>query len=481
MGFFEHLYTILSIINIFLAGTIIFLERRNIPATWAWLIVLLFLPIVGFIFYIIFGQNLSKRKIYRFRREEKLILERMVNQQKNRLKGDQVQYRDPAMVAYKDMIYMNLTSSNSPYTQDNEVEILTNGKDKFTSLIQAIKGAKSHIHLLYYIVRNDELSQHLVQVLAQKAREGVQVRFLYDAIGFQGRSKKVWRPLLEAGGEVASFFPSMLPYINIRLNYRNHRKLVVIDGHTGYIGGFNVGNEYLGLDPVLGYWRDTHLKVKGSAVPFMQASFILDWNLSAKHPIQYEDRYFPVIEGEGNVGMQIVTSGPVFDLEPIRNGYLKMIYEANETILLQTPYFVPDESMLTALRMAALSGVDVRIMIPGKSDHLFPHWATRAYIGDLLISGVKCYIYEKGFLHAKTIVVDGKIASVGSANTDIRSFKLNFELNAFIFDTVTAMKLQRVFMEDLEKCSELTLQEYQCRATTAKFMESLSRLLSPIL
>ncbi|GAB6179858.1 cardiolipin synthase [Desulfotomaculum defluvii] len=392
-----------------------------------------------------------------------------------------MRYHDPAMVDYQDMIYMNLTSNNSPFTQDNEVEIFTDGKSKFTSLIKSIKEAKDHIHLLYYIVRNDELSQHLVQVLAQRAREGVQVRFLYDAIGFVGMSKKIWRPLLEAGGEVASFFPSFIPYVNIRLNYRNHRKLVVIDGHTGYIGGFNIGNEYLGLDPQLGFWRDTHLKVSGSAVQIMQANFFLDWNLSAKCPINYERRYFPTVDGQGNVGMQIVSSGPVNNLEPIRNGYLKMIYEANEFIYLQTPYFVPDDSMLTALRMAALSGIDVRIMIPGRPDHLLPYWASRSYIGDLLESGVKCYIYGDGFLHAKTIVVDGKIASVGSANTDIRSFKLNFEVNAFIFDTVTAMKLQNVFLEDIEKCSEMTIATYRCRPVTSKFVESLSRLLSPIL
>ncbi|GAA3403704.1 cardiolipin synthase [Paenibacillus hodogayensis] len=475
----QNLYSLLSLFNLLLAATVIFLERRNVGATWAWLMVLFFLPGVGFILYLFLGQNLSRRKIYKIKEEQREFIQHLTDRQKQDIR--QIHFHDPTMIHYQDMIYMNLASARSLYTQDNDIEIFTEGNGKFASLLAAIGEAKHHIHLMYYIVKDDGLGRTLIGALAKKAREGVQVRFLYDPVGSSGLSKRYFRLLTEAGGRSAAFFPSKIPYLNFRLNYRNHRKLAIIDGSIGYIGGLNVGDEYLGLDKRFGDWRDTHLKVRGGAVFQMQTQFVLDWNLSSDNKIGDLAPYFPEASHPGKVGVQIVASGPNNDKEQIKKAYIKMIHAAKQSVWIQTPYFVPDESLMTALKMAALSGVDVRIMLPGKPDHPLVYWASTSYLGELLTVGVKCYLYDKGFLHAKTIVVDGRIASVGTANIDLRSFKLNFEVNAVLYDTGTAAKLQSIFTEDQHNSKLLTEEVYRKRPLFKRFLESCARLLSPIL
>lgn len=279
-----------------------------------------------------------------------------------------------------------------------------------------------------------------------------------------------------------AFFPSKLKFINLRLNFRNHRKLVIIDGKVGYVGGFNVGDEYLGLNPKFGFWRDTHLRIEGSAVKAIQTRFILDWNQASKHhDITYQPHYFPIVETQGNIDLQIVTSGPDSEWEQIKNGYIKLISSAKKSILIQTPYFIPDASLLDALRIASLSGVDVKIMIPNKPDHLFVYWATTFNAGQLLRAGAKVYIYDNGFIHAKMIVVDEEVSSVGTANIDVRSFKLNFEVNAFIYDEGMAETLTRIFYKDVEVCRQLTIEEFEKRSKWIRFKESIARLVSPIL
>lgn len=382
---------------------------------------------------------------------------------------------------YQDMIYMNLTTSRFPLSQDNQVEIFINGQDKFNALIQCIENAKDHIHLLYYKVRNDELGTRVIEALIKKAQEGVKVRFLYDAIGSSGLPGNFFTDLRKAGGEVSVFFPSKIPFVNLRINYRNHRKIAVIDGEIGFIGGFNIGKEYLSLNPNIGYWRDTHLKLTGSAVHSLQAHFFLDWNFSLGQSVSSEPKYYPATAMHSDVAVQIVSSGPNFNGDHIHNAFIKMIHSAKKNIYIQTPYFVPDDSLMSALKVAALSGIDVIIMTPTKPINKLVYWAAYSYLGELMASGVKCCFYDKGFLHAKTIVVDGKIASVGTCNFDIRSFKLNFEVNAFIYDTSTSQKLEQIFMDDLEHCREEIFSDYEKRSSFFKFMESISRLLSPIM
>jgi len=481
MFLYKNLYIIIMGLNLLLAAIVIFLERRNVGNTWAWLMVLLFLPVVGFALYLLFGQNLSKVKIYKISKQTREIVTTIVDGQRKAYLHDEIEFKDKSMMPYRDMIYMNLTSGSALFTQDNEVEIYTDGHAKFDALLQSISEAKVFIHLMYYIVRDDGIGRKLIEALTAKAREGVQVRFLYDHIGSVQLRDSYFYPLTQAGGEVAAFFPSKIPYLNIRVNYRNHRKLAIVDGHTAYIGGFNVGDEYLGLDKRFGHWRDTHLRIIGSAVWQMQGLFFLDWNLSSTKPIPEHHRFFPVGVAHGNIGIQIVSSGPNDSTEQIKNAYIKMIHAAKESICIQTPYFIPDESVLNALRLAALSGVEVKLMIPGNPDHKMVYWASFSYLGELLSAGGRCLLYDRGFLHAKSIVVDGKIASVGTANVDIRSFKLNFEANAILYDSAAAARLQEIFEDDLKYCRELTLEQYEARSRMQRLKESFTRLLSPIL
>jgi cardiolipin synthase len=284
-----------------------------------------------------------------------------------------------------------------------------------------------------------------------------------------------------AGGRHAFFFPPKFKYLNMKLNYRNHRKIVVIDGEIGYIGGFNIGREYLGQKKKFGYWRDTHLKVLGSGVHDINARFILDWRFASKEKIVLAEAFYSDVISVGITGIQIVSSGPDTQKEEVKRCYMKMITSARKNIYIQTPYFVPDASIRESLKMAALAGVDVRIMIPCMPDHMFVYWATYSYVGELLNSGVRVFIYDNGFMHAKTIVVDGEVASIGSANFDMRSFKLNFEANAIIYDSEEAYKLEAIFENDISHCRELTKALYRKRSIVIKFKESIARLLSDLL
>ncbi|ARD48029.1 cardiolipin synthase [Sporosarcina sp. P37] len=470
------------IINIFLAIALIFLERRDPTSTWAWLLVLFFVPIFGFIVYLLLGRQLRQKHLFRWEGRNKIGIEKLIHYQLEAIENETFEFLKTDTEEYYDMIYLHLRNNHSVLTQDNDVQVYTDGREKFDSLLEDLEQARDHIHIQYYIFRLDGIGKQIEEILIRKAKAGVKVRMLFDDIGSRGLRIKHFRELTESGGEVAAFFPAVLPLINPRLNYRNHRKIVIVDGRIGYIGGFNVGDEYLGLSKKFGYWRDTHLRIEGSAVHPLQTRFILDWNqASPKTNIQYNERFFPAIPRKGDVGMQIVSSGPDSEWEDIKDGYLKMIFLAKEYIYIQTPYFIPDTSMLDALRIACLSGVDVSIMIPNKPDHMFVYWATYSNIGLLLKAGARVYIYENGFIHSKQIVVDDRVASVGTANIDVRSFRLNFEVNAFIYDRDKSHELAEIFEEDIQNSTELTLNDYLERERLIKIKESISRLLSPIL
>ncbi|GKV54837.1 major cardiolipin synthase ClsA [Sporosarcina sp. NCCP-2222] len=474
--------TAILILNIFLAIALIFLERRDPTATWAWLLVLFFIPFFGFFIYLLLGRQLRERQLFRWEDRNKIGIDQLINYQIEAIEKDTFDFRLDDTAHYKDMIYLHLCNNHAVLTQDNDVQIFNDGAVKFESLIKDLEAAKDHIHFQYYILRLDTLGKRIMDILIRKAKQGVKVRVLFDDIGSRGLHVRHLKSLVEAGGEVAAFFPAVLPLINPRLNYRNHRKIVVIDGRIGYVGGFNVGDEYLGLNKRFGYWRDTHLRIEGSAVHPLQTRFILDWNqASEKHNIIYDERLFPAIPRKGSVGLQIVSSGPDAEWEQIKDGYLKMIFLAKDYIYIQTPYFIPDVSFLDALRIACLSGVDVRIMIPNKPDHMFVYWATYSNVGKLLKAGAKVYIYENGFIHSKQIVVDDELSTVGTANIDVRSFKLNFEINAFIYDREKSHELAELFEQDMQLSTELTYDMYLKRSRGIKIKESVSRLLSPIL
>lgn len=484
MSNFISTFSTFYILNIILAFVIIFLERKDPTATLAWVLVLLLLPGVGFFLYIILAQNFSRKQLFTMKTNARRTFGNFVKKQLNDLNSNNLEIYDKNNKVHMDIIKMNLLRNQSFFTQDNNIEVFSDGHELFDEMFECIKNAKTSVHVMFYIVKNDNLGKKLIALLEEKAAEGVEVRFLYDSIGGRTLNNRSVRSLEDAGGKVGEFFSSILPHVNFKINFRNHRKIVVIDGEIGFVGGFNVGDEYLGLNNRFGYWRDTHIKITGSAVIDLQRRFFLDWGNATKEDLNYQPKYFPEFDSPSSfigAAVQIVSSGPDERDETIKQNYVKLINSARKSILIQTPYFAPDASVMESIKIAALSGIDVKIMIPNKPDHLFVHWATYCYAGELLKYGVKVYTYENGFLHAKTIVIDGTVASVGTANFDVRSFKLNFEVIAVIYDTVTAKKLEKLFYKDVEVSLELTRELYLQRGLGIRFKESLSRLLSPLL
>jgi len=462
-----EIFFLIQVVLIFL---IIFDQRRNPTSTVGWILVLLLLPLLGFFLYLFLGQDWTKRRLFAMKAEDDERLGKIVVSQSQKLESIG---RDTKNERFLSIIRMFLESNRAFVTTDNVVTLFTDGTEKFASLFDALRSARHHIHLEYYIIRDDPLAHELIELLTKKAREGVEVRLLADSLGMKVK-KKALREFLQAGGKHAVFFPHIST-----LNYRNHRKIAVIDGKVGFIGGYNVGEEYLGKGP-LGYWRDAAIRIEGTGVTGLQIRFFMDWNYASVEKLVFDPIYFPTDPGPGNCPLQTVSSGPDTRFSQIKEGYLKLVSTARESVYIQTPYFIPDDSLTDALRIAALSGVDVRIMIPCKPDHPFVYWSTLSFIGDLLDVGVKAYTYDNGFIHAKTIVADGIAASVGSANFDIRSFRLNFEANVFFYDPISGGEMKQAFLDDLPKCTEITRESYRNRSRWTKAKESVSRLFSPL-
>lgn len=476
MGIVITLGVLLIILNLACAFSIIFIERKDPTTTWAWLLIFILLPGLGFIIYILIGQNFSRQKLFK----EKRINDVNKKKELNKISGDSSGHDGGEQ--FKDLRRMNYNNCGARYTVGNDVDIFINGEDKFKKLLEDIKNAKEYIHIEYYIFRKDRIGKKIIEALEKKLEEGVEVRLLVDSMGSYTVTKKKLKRYLELGGRFAIFFPGLLPHINTRINFRNHRKIVVIDGKFGYVGGFNVGDEYVNLDKKIGFWRDTHIRIRGMAVNDLNERFLLDWCYAAKEELNDFGIFLPKKEYRGgDVGVQIVTSGPDHNEEYIKNAYIKLINNAKKNVYITSPYFVPDAPVLESIRIAALSGVDVRILVPGKPDHKFMKWAADSYLCDLFSAGVKVYYYKKGFIHSKTIVVDGSVVSIGTANMDIRSFSLNFEVNAFIFDEGKAKECEDDFMNDLKDSVEVTQQMFESRPKSVRIAESLVRLVSPIL
>lgn len=493
LSFFRFLESNVIWLNLLLGLILVFVERKNTSTLWAWLLLMYFVPVAGFLLYLYFGQDLRKTKMFKAKQADDMI--QIAELQKRRIDtGRHVPL--PEYSRYTDTLRMLLSSSQAVISDNNYVDLFTDGTDKFTSLMADLRQAKSYIYIQYYIFRGDELGGQIMDILCQKAKEGVDVRLLTDGMGSRKEKKNFFRRLREAGGRVVVFFPPFVPKASFRINFRNHRKLVIIDGQIGYVGGYNVGDEYLGKGK-LGYWRDTHLRVQGSAVDDMEMRFLLDWNYASPSKIRREkiygrdrsqEEYIPCIRRYpgahpkfSNVVMQIVSSGPDSQWQNIRNGYLKLITEAEKKIYIQTPYLILDDVLLDNLRVAALSGIDVRIIIPCKADHMMIDGANWSYAGSLLEAGVRCYTYQNGFIHSKSIVVDDMLCSVGTANMDIRSFKLDFEVNAFMYSPEVAAEMTRTFLKDLELCQEITMERYRNRSLWMRIKESIMRLVSPLL
>lgn len=467
-------------INIILAIAVIVMERRNPTTTWMWITILVLLPGFGFFIYLWLGRSFKKRKKF----EDKFAKDRL--QSRGLIGGKQIMHRDMdkqqifPFNEYADMIEMHFRNGDAVLTTDNEFLPLFNGEEFFDMLFKEIENAKSSIYIQTYIMRSDKMGKKLCKILTNKAREGVDVKLLIDGMGSRRLHSSDIKNMREAGVEVEIFFPFFLSFVSPRINYRNHRKIYILDGKIGYLGGFNVGDEYYDGGKKWESWRDSVIKIKGSAVYMLKYRFILDFNFAAgNRHVKYEDE---LNEFHGSSACQIVTSGPDNEWPSIKDGFLKMISSAKESVYIETPYFIPDDSVLESLRVAILSGVNVKLLLPFKGDHPFVFWASLSFAGKILEAGGEVYFYKNGFQHSKVIIMDNKMVSMGTANMDVRSFQLNFEANAFIYDEEIAKKFSEKFLQDIRENSySLSYQEYLRRSNWVKIKENVSRLGSPIL
>lgn len=443
----------------------------------------IFVPVIGMLFYFTFGINYRKRRVYSKKLIEddelrKELIKRIISKTEINLKNNTETIGDG-----ESLVHLLLRDSLSPLTTGNVVKLLINGEEKFPEVIDALKSARHHIHFEYYIYDNDVIGNRLKEILMQKAREGVEVRFIYDDFGSRSIRKKFLRELKDSGVEAWPFNQiRFLPFAN-RLNYRNHRKIIIVDGNCGFVGGINVSDKYINERRAGDlYWRDTHLRIDGPGVQYLQYLFFCDWNFCSKKKMQPEPVYFNVRKhADANESVQIAASGPDSPTSTIMLSMLKAINLARKEILLTTPYFIPGETILNALIVASLGGVSVKILVPGISDSKLVNAAAWSFYGDLLRAGVEIYLYRKGFIHVKTLVVDDYISIAGTANMDYRSFDLNFEVNAVVYGEKLAAQLNASFHEDILHAEKIQPDNWRKRPWYKQVPEKIARLLSPLL
>ena len=454
----------------------VLMDNRQPAKTIAWVLVLLFVPVVGIVLYIFFGQNTRKMK---------LISGRSLDQLSKRSMLEFVEQRNLRMPEYfSSLVRLFTNQSLSLPFKDNAVEFYTDGYQFFPALLQAIKGATNHIHLDTYIIADDPLGRLLSDALIVKAREGVEVRLIYDDVGCWRVPERFFDRMRQAGVKVRSFMPVRFPAFTSKVNYRNHRKVCVIDGTQGFIGGMNIALRYVkGLHGGTLPWRDTHMRLRGSVVYALQRAFLVDWYFVDRTLIN-DHRYYPPMPWHiSNDSLaQVVTSSPIAQWPDIMQGYVRILLEAKRYVYMETPYFLPTEPVMFAMRTAALAGVDVRLLIPRRSDAWLIQLASMSYVTETLEAGVKVRLYEKGFNHSKLLVADDQISTCGSTNIDFRSFENNFEANVFFYDRQTALRIKDIYMRD-EDCSInfSEARELHHRPYMHRFVESLLRLLSPLL
>ncbi len=457
----------------------IILDTRSSTKASAYILLVVFLPLIGIFVYFSVGINYRKRKLYSkslFAGELSGQVMAFVEKDRDRI----IQGRSATLAPYAGLVELAMSQSFSPLTDDNEVELLINGEEKFPAVMEAIEQAKHHIHLEYYIYEPDVIGTQLMEILMKKAREGVKVRFIFDDFGSRGMRKKV-KMMREAGIEIYPFYEIRLLFLANRLNYRNHRKIMVIDGETGFVGGINVSDKYVNFPGKAGFWRDTHLKVKGSMAHSLQYIFMVDWNFCSARKLEPDRRFFPAKCGTGSTVGQVVSSGPDSDSPLILQTLCKAIGQAREEVLITNPYFIPDPTIMDMILITAWSGVKVKLLVPGLSDSVFVNRANHSHFAELLRAGVEIYTYTKGFVHAKTIVIDGELAIVGTANMDFRSFDLNFEVNAMLYDEGMASALRDVFHRDLLNAERVDPEAWRRRPVVQRLIDRAVRLFSPLL
>jgi cardiolipin synthase len=459
----------------------ILLENRNPLKTQSYLLLLALLPVIGLIIYFFFGVNYRKRKLFS---RKALLDHEVVNAWMANYEQRLLDNRDLAeeMLGEKYKLpFLFFRNAKAMLTGRNRVKILNNGEEKFPALIADLRAAAHHIHLEYYIFVDDDIGTQIIDILCEKARQGVEVRLIYDAIGSVRLSNQALERLAEAGGQAGAYNPVLFTSLANRVNFRDHRKIAIIDGWIGYIGGINVSDHYLNTPGSKVYWRDTHCRIEGDAVHYLQLLFLLNWRFVARKLLTPTAQYFPNHEQPLEVAAAIVGGSPDSDSPSLMESFFSMITNARKEIFIATPYFIPNESILTAMKTSAKSGVRVVLLLPEESDTRFVHAASFTYFADLMENDIEVYLYRKGMMHSKVMIVDESVSTVGSTNMDFRSFYNNAEVNAFFFNEAIAQELKTYFMQDLCESRRITLKEWEARPALTKLLGSIARLIAPLL
>ncbi|BDX39204.1 cardiolipin synthase [Tenuifilaceae bacterium CYCD] len=471
---------VIYLITVVSTSAMVIHEKRDPAKTSTWVLLLILLPIIGLVFYIFFGQNRRKEKIFNRKGFQDLEqIEYLSRQQVTLFRRNR--YNNNSKISnHLSIITLLLNNSKALLTEFNNISIFQNGQQAFDSIIDALYSATSSIHIEFYIINNDKIGNRIKNILVTKAKEGVKVRLIYDDVGSWSLPKKYINELREAGVEAYPFMEVKFPLLTSKVNYRNHRKIVVVDGAVAYLGGMNIADRYIEGSRKLGQWKDTLLQIEGEAVHSLQVIFLIDWYFVTGDILSNRTLYFPEARVSNYHPIQIVTSGPDSDWASIMQAFFHAISRATHHIYISSPYFIPNESILTALKTAALSGIDVRIILPGKSDSTVVYWSSLSFVSELLDAGIKVYLYQNGFDHSKILMIDGTFSSVGSANMDIRSFEDNFEVAAIIYDEPVTKALESSFMDTLIKCQIITIDNWNKRPIKNSYKEALARLISPL-
>jgi cardiolipin synthase len=482
----SHLVLVVELLVVyviaFFVAIKILLENRSPAKTAAYLLLIFFVPLIGLLIYYYFGVNYRTKKKYRIKKYNDALFFNALKKQVLEKSQKLLLNRKDFLGAQTELVNLLVRDSLAGLSDNNKVKLLTNGEEKFPELFKAIERATQHIHIEYYIIEQGIIANQLKELLIKKSKEGVKVRMIYDDFGSKSIRKKYAEELRANGIEIYPFYKTRFVLFANRLNYRNHRKVVVIDGIVGFIGGINISDRYsntLKTNEI--YWRDTHLKIEGNAVQTLQLNFISDWNFCAENELDLSRNFFPEQHNEEHQIVQIASSGPDSERATLMFAFFSAIVSASQKVYITTPYLIPNESILTALKQAALSGLDVRLLLPAKSDSRLVNAASQSYFTELLEAGVRIFLYQKGFVHAKTLVLDNNLAVIGTANMDIRSFDLNFEINAFVYDEKVNSELNTAFLNDLNFSKEITLNSWSKRKKLRIVAESLMRLIAPIL
>lgn len=472
-------YSIITLVNIFAIALMIFRERKKPESIISWLLLFSFFPIIGFLFYVLIGGGLSVKTKNMLKRKQ-LYNEKYTNYFINNIEAPRKINQNALSI-----INFNTQNANAVPTYGNKVKVFTDGNKKIDSLTKDILSAKHSVNLEYYIFGDDNAGQKVMNALIQKAKEGVKVNLIFDSVGSMRSPRRFFKTLKKAGGKVKEFFPPLfnIRLINLKMNYRNHRKIAVIDGKIGYVGGINIRDDHCGGNPKVAPWCDAHIRVEGQAVYTLQNEFLNFWQFCNKENTEtnkwVEAGYFPAITPKGETIMQTVSSGPDMKDYKIRDAMVKMINLAEKEIILQTPYFVPDEVFLTAIKTAIRSGVNFKLIIPGKPDKKMVYAATQSFANEVLQAGGEVYLYQ-GFIHAKALVVDDFAMTIGSANADNRSFALNFEINAIMYDSYLVAEYKNIINLILDTSKQLDKNYYKNKSAWTKFKQLFFRLFSPL-